>query len=166
MDKCIESFLDNVFSKKADENSFIVLPQSIQKILTKAKFKDSVKNSGSEYRMRSNGSPFSYIADLVEFSDNINALTSTDIKTIHDEFWNKDVAIDFYMVTDSKDKKFIEEKQPIPIFGYGTGDFICALRDGTFVDYIHDDSTSFINQTTWSSLADVLKYLRQNEILD
>lgn len=92
---------------------------------------------------RSTELSYSRLSDLIEYSDNPETLTSTDLRKIHKCFYNEKIAIDFFGASTPEDIAQIRKYKPVPIYSNGMGDHYCLTANLAVKEYIHDAKTYF-----------------------
>ena len=93
---------------------------------------------------RSDKLSYSRLSDLIEYSDNLDKLTTSDLRKIHNCFYNEKIAIDFFCPEPTpEDTAQIKKYRPVPIYANGMGDHYCLTANLEVKEYIHDAKTYF-----------------------
>ena len=93
---------------------------------------------------RSDKLSYSRLSDLIEYSDNLEKLTSADLKKIHACFYDEKIAVDYFCYDATKEEIYqIRKYKPIPIYAHGNGDHYCLTSSLAIKEYIHDVDPHF-----------------------
>ena len=75
--------------------------------------------------------------------EGLNQLTQSDLKELHNCFYNEQEALDFFMRDNQEDIDLIKTLKPLPFYSNGGGDFHCLTAKLEVREYIHDAKIAF-----------------------
>ncbi len=148
----------NKYNSYADvlESYMIAEEGIVNKMNIPLKIKQIFEKTGKP--CKSDNITYSALANIIELSMYPEKYTGSDLKTIHNCFYNETDAIDYFAPSANKeDISLIKKYKPVPIYSRGNGDFYCITNSGEIKEYIHDASSifdaphanNFRNYTDW-----------------